>query len=910
MILNRLRVQHFRCFRNPVELSGMGLGVHVIHAPNESGKSSLVLALARALFDRHNTKDRTIHQLRPWKTDLSPRITMEFEAGGRRYKLEKAFLDEASSLLEEWTGARFERVADSLNADERVRAFLNSGGSLSGATKLGQWGIARLLWLNQVPERQDLPALDPSLKGRLLEAMGIAALSPEEQTLIKAVDAAYCQYYTPKTGKPTVGSELTRVEERIQSLTENVTHLLQRKEDLSRNADSLADNRLRLTALQAEKDGYTKQLTDLQERIQEEERKEQELLLIRKDAERQRQRAQSLDEQQRALLELQDKATKQETVAAQRQPLLLKAREVFHVVEGAWKEARQKLKAQRDAFEKVEQRLERGRLLEKALGLQEKQHHLEGLIKQGERLEAALKNSMRKLPAGGLSDAAVKRAEELERKLLLARSRLEAQGTEVCFTAETARTLEWEEQGATHEYKLAKAEQQRFMGVTSGELRIKGVGTLSVRTGADEVCKLQAEVDKLRKELARRLHEQGVRDLPGLKTAWEEQRAQIEEQKQRQGALQAFLEAASVESLDALREQLRELAGELGTVAEQLSLSLEQLSAQKSPETESLSEELKRARREVKLQEKAHEEAEARVREAEQHQRTIALEQERALQAVGTLKQTLQSQLEALGWTFEQLGAEVAKAAAEVRRHENMVKGLESGLPRPEARATTQRGKLQQALEQVQEAEKTMHARIIRAETLIEQAAAEDLYAHLCEAEEALELEQKRKHQAQLKAEAARVLRTLTIAWQEQVSRSFLGPIENAVHARLEHVRGVDAPGRLQLDANFADAQLQTGAGPKALDTFSWGTQEQIQFALRLAIGELLANRGSHPEPQLIVLDDALVNTDALRLQRALELIEAAGNTLQILILTAFPERYRTLMGAKTHDLLALAQSP
>ncbi|WP_254380095.1 AAA family ATPase [Corallococcus exiguus] len=466
MILNRLRVQHFRCFRNPVELSGLGLGVHVIHAPNESGKTSLVLALARALFDRHNTKDRTIHQLRPWKTDLSPRITVEFETGGRRYKLEKAFLDEASSLLEEWTGARFERIADSLNADERVRAFLSSGGSLSGATKLGQWGIARLLWLNQVPERQDLPAIDPSLKGRLLEAMGIAALSPEEQTLIKAVDAAYCQYYTPKTGKPTVGSELTRAEERIQSLTKSVTQLLQRKEDVSRNADSLSDNRLRLTALRTEKDGYTKQLADLQERIQEEERKEQELLLLRKDAERQRQRAQNLDEQQRALLELQDKATKQETTVAQRQPLLQKAREVFHVVEGAWKEARQKLKAQRDAFEKIEQRLDRGRLLEKALGLQEKRHHLEGLIKQGERLEAALKNSMRKHPAGGLSDAVVKRAEDLERRLLLARSRLEAQGTEVCFTAETARTLEWEEQGATHEYKLAKAEQQRFVGVT------------------------------------------------------------------------------------------------------------------------------------------------------------------------------------------------------------------------------------------------------------------------------------------------------------------------------------------------------------------------------------------------------------------------------------------------------------
>ena len=183
MILRRLRVQHFRCFRNPVELSGLGTGVHVIHAPNETGKSSLILAVARALFDRYSTKDREIQQLRPWQTTLSPRITLEFETAGKRYRLEKAFLDDASSLLEEWTGTRFERLADSQQADELVRGFLTSSVPGSGATKVGHWGLARLLWLNQPAERQEVPQLDTSLKARLLETVGVAALSDEEQAL-------------------------------------------------------------------------------------------------------------------------------------------------------------------------------------------------------------------------------------------------------------------------------------------------------------------------------------------------------------------------------------------------------------------------------------------------------------------------------------------------------------------------------------------------------------------------------------------------------------------------------------------------------------------------------------------------------------------------------------------------------
>ena len=130
MILRNVRVQHFRCFRNPVELSGLGTGVHVIHAPNETGKSSLILAIARALFDRYSTRDREIQQLRPWQTTLSPRITLEFETAGKRYRLEKGFLDDATSVLDEWTGQRFERLArtdesEPVHASPEIQAHRN-----------------------------------------------------------------------------------------------------------------------------------------------------------------------------------------------------------------------------------------------------------------------------------------------------------------------------------------------------------------------------------------------------------------------------------------------------------------------------------------------------------------------------------------------------------------------------------------------------------------------------------------------------------------------------------------------------------------------------------------------------------------------------------------------------------------
>ncbi|WP_434300591.1 AAA family ATPase [Corallococcus exiguus] len=909
MIIRRLRIQNVRCFRNPIELSGLGLGVHVIHAPNETGKSSLILAIARALFDRYSSKDRAIIQLQPWSTELSPRVTLELETGGKRYRLEKSFLGNASSQLSEWTGTRFEHLADSQDADDRVRGFLTATGPGSGATKVGHWGVARLLWLNQVPERHELPGLDGSLKARLLETMGVAALSTEEQALIKAVETTYGQFFTPKTQKPVAGSELIQHEEKIRNLKATVTRLMQRKEETSRNADDITENRLQQTRLLEEKDGYAKQLTELQERIQEEERQEQALSLCRKDVERHRQRWQDLDQKQRALQEMQGKAVKQEALVAQKQPAVQQAQDALKAAEAASQAAREHLRGAQAAADKAEQRLERGRLLEKALEVREGHSQAEGHLKQGLRLEAALQGSLKKTAGSTLSEASVKRAEELEKKLLLAQSKLDAQAIEVCFTAESPRVIEWEEHGTAREHKLAKAEQKRFSGVTSGELRIKGVGTLNVRTGADELGKLQSDVDKCRKEFARRLHEHGAKDLAGLRKAWEEQRAAAQVHLHHQEALQSFLDTVGVTDIDALRERQRTLAGELGSLATQLGIAVEALAPQQAADIEALSEALKQARREVKLREKMRDETDSRFRLMDQQHRTLTLEQERAGQSARTLRQTLQSQLEGMGWSLDEFDTQVERAEAEVQRHEAKVRKLEAALPVPEQRATTQRGKLQQALGRIQDEEQATQTRITRAETMIEQAVNEDLYTQLCVAEEELEQEQQRYNRAHQRAEAAKALRALTTAWQEQVSHSFVSPIEEAVHHRLKFIRGEDAPGRIQLDADFGEAQMRTDTGSKPLESFSWGTQEQTLFALRLAIGDLLSTQGPRTEPQLVVLDDALVNTDAGRHRRALELIESAGEKLQVLILTAFPERYRTLQNMKSFDLKALAQA-
>ncbi len=70
----------------------------------------------------------------------------------------------------------------------------------------------------------------------------------------------------------------------------------------------------------------------------------------------------------------------------------------------------------------------------------------------------------------------------------------------------------------------------------------------------------------------------------------------------------------------------------------------------------------------------------------------------------------------------------------------------------------------------------------------------------------------------------------------------------------------------------------------------------------RLALAQFL----STGERQLVVLDDALVNSDGTRRSRILDLLaDAAADRFQLLILTCHPDMYKELPG-KRYDLASL----
>ena len=72
MRLLSLEVKGTACFRNPIRLAEFDPGINIIYGPNECGKSTLITCLARAFFDKSNTRAQEVESLRP-EEDASPK---------------------------------------------------------------------------------------------------------------------------------------------------------------------------------------------------------------------------------------------------------------------------------------------------------------------------------------------------------------------------------------------------------------------------------------------------------------------------------------------------------------------------------------------------------------------------------------------------------------------------------------------------------------------------------------------------------------------------------------------------------------------------------------------------------------------------------------------------------------------
>jgi exonuclease SbcC len=136
---------------------------------------------------------------------------------------------------------------------------------------------------------------------------------------------------------------------------------------------------------------------------------------------------------------------------------------------------------------------------------------------------------------------------------------------------------------------------------------------------------------------------------------------------------------------------------------------------------------------------------------------------------------------------------------------------------------------------------------------------------------------------------SARVAHDLIEHRKQAATKAVLAPLEQRLTTAFAELTG-DTARQVFLDEHLQIAGIgRSRDEAHAFDQLSQGAKEQLLLCLRLAVAQELAT----DEPQVLILDDVLVNTDPVRQERILDVLGAQADRLQILILTCHPDRYR-----------------
>jgi DNA repair exonuclease SbcCD ATPase subunit len=160
------------------------------------------------------------------------------------------------------------------------------------------------------------------------------------------------------------------------------------------------------------------------------------------------------------------------------------------------------------------------------------------------------------------------------------------------------------------------------------------------------------------------------------------------------------------------------------------------------------------------------------------------------------------------------------------------------------------------------------------------------------------QLAESRQDQAAREARAIALLASLFTQKKREVESQFVGPLTNRAAEYLRCVYGPETRVAVEYRDgafdNLTVARPAFGNARLGFDSLSGGGREQVAAALRLAMAEILAV--DHDGCLPIVFDDAFVNSDPARTRALQDMLDlAAERGLQVIVLSCNHRDYETL---------------
>lgn len=868
MRVQRLRLSQIRRFRGTLEIPDLSPGINLLCGPNETGKSTIARAIRAAFFERYRSS--VLEDLLPKgevPTSCSPTVEISFESGGQQHTLLKTFFAKKRCAY-----TRDGEVLDGEEAEEAISRLLGFGYAGKGASKPEHWGIPGLLWIEQGDgHRIDEPVESAAdyLRTALESTVGAVASTAGDDVLATLREQRD-QLLTPGTGRPRgayqeTSRELAEVRDLGAALDAQIAAYRDDVDCLTGlRAQHDADAKARpWEVFKAKLEGARQELVAA-ERLQGEH--EQQLKNV------------SASSTNRELLaERLRTFSDRRAMLARRQEALVAAKQALEAAQAAAVQAEQRRDAAARVSDEARTRVALAEAEEKRRTLNER---LDQASSEAARLEAALAKALEQaeelarhnatVDANRQSaadvEAAVRARDTLrEREILQSAA---ATAITIALLPEIAATLDGKPVDPNSEHRIT----------ATAQIQIEGVGSIGVRPGDSDVADLARQVEEARAAAKRALAKLGVASV-------EEARSRQDRFKQAQAdakAAEAMLGLTAPQGVDKLRSALAAATQTRAETANQLQALPAAPGGQSVDATEA------RAANAAAI-ERLEQASDAHLAAAKMLATAQAGEQAAAAE-VGKLRVAV-DEAQSSG-VEDRTQALLAKAlsdqdAAKAQAAE-LAKRIEQSQP-DVLRQDVQR--LQSSMEQSLATHNQRGNSIAALEARLEVAGAngiEEQREELRVREQALS---RRLAELQLRAKAL----SLLVERLETKRQALTAKLQAPLQARLDHYMRLLFPGaRLGLQEDLTPAVLERGVGTDAVDfgQLSHGAREQIALISRLAYADLLKEAG---KPTLILLDDALVNTDSQRLDLMQRVLYDAAQRHQMLLFTCHPERWAGL---------------
>ncbi len=875
-------------------------GLTLITGANESGKSSLVEALHRTLFLRGNATGAPVQQLRSLQHSGHPQVTLNFEAKGRSWVLQKRFSGQSGTTSLSGAG---EPARLGSEAEEQLAALLGVDeiiGSRQAARVLPtRWAH---LWVMQGEGGRDLLKLGGdhydlrSLIEQLEQGADAALQSPLDQQLHDQLEQLVSASLTTRgTRHQSVlwqcEQTLKASEERLASATAELRDF----EQASTSLDALDDEQRQL------EQERKPQLEQEQNQLMDEQRQQAQAKAARQALEQQltplSQQRQQLQLQLRRLRET------EQTLANQQQQSVRVTAELERLqrllVERG--EAVKQLMLDRDQLEQKRSGLElRGqqlRRLEERLQLEQRLTQLNRQQQQLLRWKRQHKEITVALSSLRAPDhEALVRLQEQIRQLEGLAIRRDAMASVV--------TLECSDQEVRLDNSpMEPGESQRRTSTFSLSVG-KGVKLRIAPGGGDGLETIHREHQALAQTIQASLSHWQANSVAELE-ARDRQRMEL---LTRQSLLQQQTPEAGdhkiIEAEEAsTRERLQSLELELNDGVQE---AHDELSQQDGEAIQRALITCRQHYRETNERRQSHqqqlEKQETLLKGQQQQQQALQLQREALTAEIRSLDQQRLALIRDHG-DAERITTDLHQLEEQIGNLQQQLKALPQadGANNDPGAAIERRLKaVQQQQQQLQERLQGLSAERGALRERCNSLGRRDPYAHAEEARTQWEQARRAHSNEALQVKAHQHLLNLFNTARSDLSQRYTAPLSRSIaHYLRPLLAQPDALCSLSYDAKngLEDLRLQRDGLTLPFANLSGGMREQLNAALRLALADTL--RTGHDGCLPVLFDDAFSNTDPNRLQAVLSMLrQAANDGLQVVVLSCDGAPYRAVADA------------